>query len=233
MNKKIQPITALRDTAKLEKDLEENNGLLYITKNGYSSFVILSPDEFEKLSQKDTYPHSFFERKEIHQQFLEGKEESDPLGFVNVRSATIPIEVGGVKHNKEEIIKKVHAANEDSVSILVLNELCLTGYTCNDIFLFETLLNKSEAALIEIAKETKNDNVLFTVGLPLRKNNKLYNCVALLFKGKILGVVPKTFLPNYSEFYEARWFSPAPEVNSYIEIQGREYPFGKIGRAHV
>ena len=94
MNKKIQPITALRDTAKLEKDLEENNGLLYITKNGYSSFVILSPDEFEKLSQKDTYPHSFFERKEIHQQFLEGKEQSDPLGFVNVRSATIPIEVG-------------------------------------------------------------------------------------------------------------------------------------------
>ena len=227
MNKKIQPITALRETEKLEKDLEENNGLLYITKNGYSSFVILSPDEFEKLSQKDTYPHSFSERKEIHQPFLEGKEQSDPLGFVNVRSATIPIEVGGVKHNKEEIIKKVHAANEDSISILVLNELCLTGYTCNDIFLFETLLNKSEAALIEIAKETKDDDVLFTVGLPLRKNNKLYNCVALLFRGKILGVVPKTFLPNYSEFYEARWFSPAPEENSYIEIQGKEYPFGK------
>ena len=191
MNKKIQPITALRDTAKLEKDLEENNGLLYITKNGYSSFVILSPDEFEKLSQKDTCPHSFSERKEIHQPILEGKKQSDPLGFVNVRSATIPIEVGGVKHNKEEIIKKVHAANEDSVSILVLNELCLTGYTCNDIFLFETLLNKSEAALIEIAKETKDDNVLFTVGGPLGKIIKICYSGAVVGRGKFNGVGAK------------------------------------------
>ncbi len=225
MNKKIQPITALRDTNKLEKDLNENNGLIYITKNGYSSFVILSPDRYEQLSEKNIN----LPRKEGKNQplCLEGKEQSDPMGFVNVRSATIEVEVGGIKHNEEEIIKKVHEANNDKVSILVLNELCLTGYTCNDIFLFQSILSKAESSLLNIVKETKNDDVLFVVGLPLAKGNDLYNCAAIIHKGKILGFVPKTYIPNYGEFYEARWFKGYDEENSTILLDGKTYPFGK------
>ncbi len=225
MNKKIQPITALRDTNKLEKDLNENNGLIYITKNGYSSLVILSPDRYEQLSEKNI--NVLGKENKIQTIQLEGKEQSDPMGFVNVRSSTIEVEVGGVKHNEKEIVKKVHQANEDGISILVLNELCLTGYTCNDIFHFQSVLSNAESSLLNIARETKNDNVLFAVGLPLAKGNDLYNCAAILFKGKILGIVPKTYIPNYGEFYEARWFKGYDGENSTILINGKSYPFGK------
>ncbi len=227
MNKKIQPITALRDTNKLEKDLIENDGLLCITKNGYSSFVILSSEKYDELIDSGLTHAKKKKKIELPKISLESKEQSDPLGFINVSSSTIEVEVGGISHNEKEIIKKVHEANENSISILVLNELCLTGYTCNDIFFFQSVLAKAESSLLNIVRETKNDNVFFSVGLPLRKGNSLYNCAAIICKGKILGIVPKSFIPNYGEFYEARWFKEADEENSTILLNGKEYPFGK------
>lgn len=227
MNKKIQPITALRDTAKLEKDLEENHGLIYITKNGYSSFVIMSPEEYEKLSYEYSPNRLNEEINKINKIPFADKEQDDPLGFIRVRAATIPLEVASISHNEKEIIKKVHESSKDNVSILVLNELCLTGYTCNDIFSFQTILDSVEKSIERIAKETENDELLFAIGAPLRKNNSLYNCAIIISKGKILGVVPKTYLPNYGEFYEARWFEPSPENVSEITINGKPYLFGK------
>lgn len=227
MNKKIQPITALRDTTKLEKDLRENDGLLHITKNGYSSFVILSPERYEALIHNSGKLYSEeprFLKEKFH---LSETQQSDPLGFVRVRAATIPVEVGGVRHNAQEIIKKVEEAERDEVAILVLNELCLSGYTCNDIFHFQTLLDDCESSLLEIVEKTKERTPLFAIGVPLRKGNELYNCAVLIHQGKILGVVPKTFIPNYSEFYEARWFAPAPKENSEILIGTKTYPFGR------
>ncbi len=226
MSKKIQPITALRDTTKLENDLKENDGLMYITKNGYESFVLLLPENYESLT-KDKMPirndGSNFMTKTLE---LDETNLSDPLGFVNVRASTINVEVGGVKQNEAEIIKKVHQAHKDHVSILCLNELCLTGYTSNDIFLFQTILDQSEKSITAIAKETREDDVFFVIGAPLRKGNDLYNCAIAIYKGEILGVVPKTFIPNYGEFYEARWFKNAPNGNSSVLIAGKTYPFG-------
>ena len=224
MSKKIQPITALRDTAKLEKDLQENHGLLYITKNGYSSLVILSPEEYEKLSNKDEIIVKTSNNKPFR--LVEGDNSSNPLGFIRVRASTINIEVGGVKHNAQEIIKKVHQAALDNVSLLALNELTLTGYTCNDIFSFQTLLDETESSIKSILEETKKDEVVFAIGAPLRKGNCIYNCAIIISKGKILGVIPKTYIPNYGEFYEARWFEMAPNENSEINVNGKTYPFG-------
>ncbi len=226
MSKKIQPITALRDTTKLETDLKENDGLIYITKNGYESFVLLSPENYDSLTKNANISYHTPKDNKSNPFEAKGLEQSDPLGFVNVRSSTINIEVGGVKHNEGEIIKKVHQASKDHVSILCLNELCLTGYTCNDIFQYQTILDQTEKSIIVIAKETKNDDVFFVIGAPLRKGNDLYNCAIAIHKGKILGVVPKTFIPNYGEFYEARWFKNAPENNSSIIIGNKTYPFG-------
>ncbi len=227
MSNKIQPITALRDTNKLENDLKENDGMMYITKNGYESFVLLSPENYEdllKLSANSSWIKNENPKKPFKSQ---GFEQSDPLGFINVRASTINVEVGGVAHNAEEIIKKVQQANDDKISILCLNELCLTSYTCNDIFHFQTILDQVEIAIEDIANQTKNDDVFFVIGAPLRKDNDLYNCAIAIHKGKILGVVPKTFIPNYGEFYEARWFKTAPNENSFIIINGKSYPFGK------
>lgn len=228
MSNKIQPITALRDTAKLEKDLKDNHGTIYITKNGYSSLVILSPEEHERLIEKSSNSDIIqTTSQKAQQRLVAGKNMVDPLGFIRVRSATIPIEVGAVKRNANEAIKKVKQADKDGVSVLVLNELTLTGYTCNDIFNFQTLLDEVEMSISNILTETKGSNVIFAIGAPLRKNNDLYNCAVIISNGKILGVIPKTYIPNYGEFYEARWFSSAPEENSEINIGGKTYPFGK------
>lgn len=228
MSNKIQPITALRDTAKLEKDLKDNHGTIYITKNGYSSLVILSPEEHERLIEKSSNSNIIqTTSQKAQQRLVAGKNMADPLGFIRVRSATIPIEVGAVKRNANEAIKKVKQADKDGVSVLVLNELTLTGYTCNDIFNFQTLLDEVEMSISNILTETKGSNVIFAVGAPLRKNNDLYNCAVIISNGKILGVIPKTYIPNYGEFYEARWFSSAPEENSEINVDGKTYPFGK------
>ena len=226
MSKKIQPITALRDTTKLENDLKENDGLMYITKNGYESFVLLSPENYESLAKNKTAIQNDASNCNAKTFELDETNLSDPLGFVNVRASTINVEVGGVKQNEAEIIKKVHQAHKDNVSILCLNELCLTGYTCNDIFLFQTILDQSEKSITKILKETKEDDVFFAIGAPLRKGNDLYNCAIAIYKGEILGVVPKTFIPNYGEFYEARWFKNAPKGNSSVLIDGKTYPFG-------
>jgi PHD/YefM family antitoxin component YafN of YafNO toxin-antitoxin module len=132
--KNIQPITALRDTAKLEKDVKSNLGPLFITKNGYSDLVILSPEAYERLAHLEER-ESFLPPLEKKADKLLNTAQSDPLGFVKVRAASIPVEVAGVTHNKEAIKKAVISAVQDGVKILVLPELCLTGYTDSDLFL--------------------------------------------------------------------------------------------------
>ncbi|MDD5884534.1 MAG: NAD(+) synthase [Erysipelotrichaceae bacterium] len=224
MNKRIQPITALRDTTKLERDLAEQDGIIEITKNGYSDFVILSSERYEAWKSETTKK----ECPRIEPSHLVTEEHlSDPLGFVKVRSACFDLNVAGVRHNRDAIVSAVKEAVKDDISILCLPELCLTGYTANDLFETDSLLSKSQEAIRAILAETKDIPVLFAFGAPLRRKNSLYNCAFICFQGKILGIVPKTYLPNYSEFYEARWFSPAPEKNLMVSFDGKEIPFGK------
>lgn len=226
MNKKIQPITALRDTAKLERDLEDNDGLIHITKNGYSSLVILSPDKYDELVRSGHKEVKENGTVHVDNQYIE-RPQSDPLGFVRVKCDTIKVKVGAINHNKDLIIKKAKEAAAEETDILILPELCLTAYTCGDLFLNDGILDDVEKSIDEITEKTKELNLLLAYGAPLRKGNSLYNCAVLSVAGKIIGVVPKSFVPNYSEFYEARHFKEAPNGNDYIFINGRKYPFGK------
>lgn len=211
----IKPITLLRNTEKLKQELEENGGRIFITKNGQKDFVVLSDEEYQKLSKNDIKSKNDVVFK-----------QSDPLGFVKVSSQSIQVEVAGVSHNVEEIKKAIKEANDDNVKILVLPELCLTGYTCGDLILHDELLDKAENAINDLKMFSKNYSLFFVVGAPLRKDGKLFNCAVAICKGAILGVVPKTFIPNYAEFYEMRYYSSAPEENSTIHICGESVPFG-------
>ena len=117
-------------------------------------------------------------------------------------------------------------AEKAGAKVLVLPELGLTGYTCGDLFYQDALLRGAEQALATVLEATRNLEVVTAVGLPLRVNNKLYNCAAIIQKGTVLGVVPKTHLPNYSEFYEKRQFAAAPEENGTVTLFGKSVPFG-------
>ena len=128
-------------------------------------------------------------------------------GFIKVAAGTPKIRVADCRHNAEAIFTLMREAAEQGVRVLCLPELCLTGYTCGDLFLQDTLLKGAEEGLATILAATRNLDMVTALGLPVQFQNKLYNCAAVIQSGKILGLVPKTHLPNYGEFYEQRWFS--------------------------
>ncbi|HWS28867.1 MAG TPA: NAD(+) synthase [Clostridia bacterium] len=130
-------------------------------------------------------------------------------GYVRCAAAVPQIKVGDPNFNAEEIIKLLLRGADEGISVMAFPELCVTGYTCGDLFHQSALLDTAENALCKILAGTKLCPVLAAVGLPVRANGALFNCAAVFYKGKLLGVVPKSFLPNYNEFYEKRWFSPA------------------------
>ncbi|MGI6123937.1 MAG: NAD(+) synthase [Acetivibrionales bacterium] len=134
-------------------------------------------------------------------------------GFVRVGAAAHELRVADCIFNTEKIIEVIKDAEMKSVEFLVFPELCITGYTCGDLFLKDTLLKGAKEALVKIAKATSESTMVSIVGLPLIINGRIYNCAAVLQKGKILGIVPKTNLPNYNEFYEDRWFTGSDQLD--------------------
>ncbi|MBR2177128.1 MAG: NAD(+) synthase [Clostridia bacterium] len=130
-------------------------------------------------------------------------------GFLRAACATPKIKVADCAHNAKAIIAQAKEAAGNGASLIVFPELCITGYTCSDLFLQQSLLVSAEKALAEIIRETKELDAVIIVGLPVRANSALYNCAAVLCKGELLAFVPKTHIPNYSEFYEMRHFTPA------------------------
>lgn len=224
--KKIQPITALRDTSKLEADLAESGGCLFITKNGYSDLVILSPDEYDRLTEGNRLSFVGPSYTKNPAKAHHSEEFSNPLGFVKTRAESLSIDVCGITHNVKEIEGALGRAAKDEVSILVLPELCLTGYTAEDMFMTSTIQNKVFAAIKDIKQFSKDYETFVAFGAPLIYNNAIYNCAVAVQKGKILGIVPKSHLPNYGEFYEKRHFTEAPKENGIIDIGGEEIPFG-------
>ena len=129
--------------------------------------------------------------------------------------------------NADAVISAVKKAEEKGVNVLVFPELFLTGYTISDLFYQPILLDRVENAVEELRYFSETSDTLFVVGAPIRKDGKIYNCAVVFFGGEILGVVPKTYIPNYNEFYERRQFSPAPDENSAVILSGKEIPFGK------
>ena len=147
-------------------------------------------------------------------------------GFVKVAAATPDIRVADVSYNTERILADISEACENGAKILVFPELCVTGYTCSDLFTHDILLRAAKEALFEIAEYTADKDILVFVGVPLDVEGKLYNVAAALNRGKVIGLTTKTFLPNYGEFYEMRQFTPGPDEARYISFEGDRVPFG-------
>uniref|UniRef100_UPI004028257C NAD(+) synthase n=1 Tax=Anaerostipes hadrus TaxID=649756 RepID=UPI004028257C len=128
-------------------------------------------------------------------------------GFIKVAVATPKIKVADPAYNTEEILKIIDETEKNGASILVFSELTISGYTCGDLFLQQPLLTECKNQLLRIVKATENKSMLVVVGCPIVIKQKLYNCAVVISDGSILGIVPKTHLPNYSEFYELRHFT--------------------------
>lgn len=149
------------------------------------------------------------------------------FGFIRVAAIVPQLKVAAVKFNVTEIEKQLAIANSQGVHLATLPELCITGYTCADLFQQELLQQQALKGLKQLVKQSQNWDLCFVVGLPLKINHQLFNVAAVVQKGKVLGVVPKTFLPNYREFYEKRWFSSAfDSLNESVELFGEDVPFG-------
>ncbi|MBS5932252.1 MAG: NAD(+) synthase [Clostridiales bacterium] len=148
-------------------------------------------------------------------------------GFVKVAAATPTVKVADTTFNTEQIIELIHKAAKEEVRVIVFPELCITGYTCGDLFLQNALLTSAKESLVKIIRATKNLNMVVVVGLPVMKLGNLYNVAAVIFEDKLLGIVPKVNVPNYSEFYEARYFGVGNQKVEYVDILDEKHvPFG-------
>lgn len=147
-------------------------------------------------------------------------------GFLKVAAATPKIKVADTAHNADEICRQLAEAVEAKAKIIVFPELCITGYTCSDLFLQDKLLQEAKEALLKITRATEGKDALVFVGLPLEVNGKLYNVAAAIKSGRILAFLPKTHLPNYAEFYEARHFCAGNKKPVTCLFDGKEVPFG-------
>lgn len=148
-------------------------------------------------------------------------------GFVRVGAVVPKLKVADTEFNCNEIIKQIEVASNNKIQIAVFPELCVTGYTCQDLFEQDTLLEEAEKALNKILDYTNNLDIICIIGMPIKAENQLFNTAVVIQKGKILGIVPKTFIPNYGEFYERRWFASSKNANKKeIEILDQKVPFG-------
>ncbi|MBQ7759370.1 NAD(+) synthase [Anaerotignum sp.] len=148
-------------------------------------------------------------------------------GYVKVGAAVPKLKLADCVYNKEQILEIIKEAAAKGVRVLSFPELCLTGYTCADLFLQRPLLEAAEKAVAEIAEAVKEIDMFILLGTPVALDSQAFNCAAALYKGEILGLVPKTHLPNYSEFAEERWFSSADDLLvERITYAGQDVPIG-------
>src|SRR5262249_50868356 len=148
-------------------------------------------------------------------------------GFVRVAAASPALRVADCEYNAGRIVGLIGQAEREGVSVLVFPELAITGYTCGDLFHHAALLDGALVGLQTVVKATQGFVGVVAVGVPLRLDDQLFNCAAVIFKGKILGLVPKSYLPNYKEFYEDRWFSAGLNARSkQVTIDGAAVPVG-------
>ena len=132
--------------------------------------------------------------------------------YIRVASAVPKLSVGNVEYNTNEIIKKLDESVKNNTDVIVFPELCLTGYTCADLFFQKPLLNATNNAIKTLLEKSKTVYGIIIIGAPLDIQGQLYNCAVVINNGEVLGVVPKTFIPNYNEFYEKRWFNSANDL---------------------
>lgn len=147
-------------------------------------------------------------------------------GFVKIACISPELKVADCVYNGQKITESIKNAAQNDVKICSFPELAITGYTCGDLFLQSALINSAAKTLRQIAESVKEFEIIAIIGLPFAFMNSLYNCAAVIYKGKILGIIPKTNIPNYSEFYEMRHFAAGIEDVQYVNISGESVPFG-------
>jgi NAD+ synthase (glutamine-hydrolysing) len=148
------------------------------------------------------------------------------FGFLKSAVASPDVRVADCDFNGNKIIECIKSAQGRGAKLLVFPELSITGYTCGDLFNQRQLLTDALVSLKKIQGATDDTDIVVVVGLPLECDGQLYNCAAVISDGKVLGIVPKSYLPNYNEFYEMRWFAEAFEGVRYIDVNGEKVPFG-------
>lgn len=148
-------------------------------------------------------------------------------GFARVAAITVPVALADPAANAEQIIGEARRAHDEHVAIAVFPELGLSGYAIDDLFLQDTLLDGVRRAIDEVVAASADLLPVLVVGAPLVRGNRVYNCAVVIHRGEVLGVAPKSYLPNYREFYERRWFAPGDDTHGeLIEVGGAEVPFG-------
>ncbi|MCI2047219.1 MAG: NAD(+) synthase [Faecalibacterium sp.] len=147
-------------------------------------------------------------------------------GFIRAAALSPALRVADCRYNALQIVQAMQQAEAQGIQLAVFPELCLTGYTCGDLFLQRTLQQGAEQGLRTLLQASAALNLVAVAGLPVRHNGKLYNCAAVVCRGALLGLVPKTFLPNYAEFYEKRHFSAGRPQVEWIDFGGQRVPFG-------
>ena len=153
---------------------------------------------------------------------------ADNYGYYKVAAASFPVVLGDSYANADTIIKLIKRASEEDVALIVFPEMSITGYTCADMFLHKELYKNAEAALDIIKKFTAGKEILVCVGMPVEEHGRLFNCAVYVQNAKIIGVVPKTYIPNYGEFYEKRWFvSASCRTSDTITLLNEDVPFSE------
>ena len=152
-------------------------------------------------------------------------------GFIRVAAAVPVVKLADVKANTEEIVRLIGKAHSEGVSILTFPELCVTGYSCGDLFGQELLVEAAGKGVEEIARSTRGNAMTVIVGSPLRIKDRLYNCAVVIRNGEVKGVVPKVYLPTYNEFYESRWFASGEDFLSGAEAEVSPNFIFKVGKA--
>jgi NAD+ synthase (glutamine-hydrolysing) len=148
-------------------------------------------------------------------------------GFARVAACTMPVAIADPATNAATVLVEARGCHQEGVAVAVFPELCLSGYSIEDLFLQDVLLEAVEDAITEIVEASRDLRPVLVVGAPLRKGNRVYNCAVVIHGGTILGVAPKSFLPTYREFYEARWFAAGEDQRrEWIRLGGSEVPFG-------
>ncbi|WP_183101158.1 NAD(+) synthase [Nocardioides pelophilus] len=148
-------------------------------------------------------------------------------GFARVAACTVPVALADPATNAARTLEQVRALHEQGVAVAVFPELGLTGYAVDDLFLQDTLLAAVRTAIAELVAASTDLLPVFVVGAPVERGNRIYNCGVVIHRGRILGVAPKSYLPNYREFYERRWFAPGDDLaDATVELAGQEVPLG-------
>jgi len=147
-------------------------------------------------------------------------------GFARVAACTLGVAIADPRANARAVLAEARACHDDAVAVAIFPELCLSGYSIEDLFLQDTLLDAVREGLAEIVEESRELLPLLVVGAPLAYGNRVLNTAVVIHRGRVLGVAPKSYLPTYREFYERRWFAPGDDVRGTIEVAGQEVPLG-------